>query len=144
MNSDLERVGDQALNISQTAKIYLLKPPVRELRDFKRLAADTQNMLKDALDSLAREDATLANNVIILDDLVSNMTHRLMRDLKGALMERTYPISSLIDLILILRNLEKISHHALNIAGHVIWALTGQSPHGETASDFETPVLDLP
>ncbi|MGE3757177.1 MAG: phosphate uptake regulator PhoU, partial [Pseudobdellovibrionaceae bacterium] len=124
---------------AQTTKIYLLKQPIRELKDLKRLAADTQNMLKDALDSLAREDATLANNVIILDDLVSNMAHRLMRDLRIALKQGLYPASSIIDVILILRNLEKISHHALNIAGHTIWALTGQSAHSE---DFADDSLD--
>ncbi len=64
INTDLERVGDLAVNIAEAARRYLRHPPVKELIDIPRMAGIAQGMLRDALDAYVRRDTTLAQEVL--------------------------------------------------------------------------------
>src|SRR6187455_1332439 len=68
INSDLERVGDLAVNIAEAAQRYLQHPPVKELIDIPRMAVIAQEMLRDALDAYVRRDVALAQRVLTRDD----------------------------------------------------------------------------
>ena len=64
INTDLERVGDLAINIAEAARQYATHPPVKKLIDIPRMAAIAQSMLRDALDAFVRRDTTLAQHVL--------------------------------------------------------------------------------
>src|SRR3982751_6552828 len=68
INTDLERVGDLAINIAEAVLRYLHHPPVKELIDIPRMAEIAQSMLRDALDAYVRRDMALAQNVLDQDD----------------------------------------------------------------------------
>jgi len=76
INTDLERVGDLAINISEAAIRYLSHPPVKELIDIPRMADIAQGMLRDALDAFVRRDTLLAQQVLDADDALDALKTR--------------------------------------------------------------------
>ena len=122
INTDLERVGDLAVNISEAARRYLQHPPVKELIDIPRMAELAQDMLRDALDAFVRRDLNLAQNVLVQDDALDALKTAVFRDLLAYMLRDTPTIDPALDLILISRHLERIGDHATNIAEDVIMA----------------------
>jgi phosphate transport system protein len=121
INTDLERVGDLAVNIAEAVRRYLQHPPVKELRDIPRMAEIAQDMLRDALDAFVRRDTQLARTVLNQDDELDALKTVVFRDLLTHMLRDQETIEPSLDLILISRHLERIGDHATNVAEDVIF-----------------------
>jgi phosphate transport system protein len=121
INSDLERMGDQAVNIAENTLKCLDQPPLKPFIDLPRMAAISQEMTRDALDAFVRRDADLARDVLRRDDLVDDLKDQVFRELLTYMMADPGTIERALSLILISRNLERVADHATNIAEDVIF-----------------------
>ncbi len=126
INTDLERVGDLAVNIAEAAKRYLLHAPVKPLIDIPRMGTIAQRMLRDALDAFVRRDTTLAEAVLAADDELDGLKSQIFRELLTYMMQDTAKIEPALDLILVSRHLERIGDHATNIAEDVIFLVSAK------------------
>jgi phosphate transport system protein len=126
INSDLERVGDMAVNIGEAARRYTTHPPVKKLIDIPRMATTAQSMLRDALDSYVRGDMRLAQHVLDEDDELDSLKTQVFRELLTYMLQDPSTIEPALDLILISRHLERIGDHATNIAEDVIFMVSGR------------------
>ncbi len=124
INSDLERVGDFAINIGEATLRYLEHPSVKPLVDIPRMADIAQGMLRDALDAYVRQDTVLAQNVLDRDDSLDGLKDQVFRDLLGFMCSNKMTQPAL-DLLLISRHLERIGDHATNIAEEAIFIVSG-------------------
>jgi phosphate transport system protein len=121
INSDLERIGDQAVNIAENVVKLLPQPPLKPLIDIPRMAEIAQQMTRDALDSFVKRDVALAREVLRRDDEVDSLKDQVFRELLTYMMADPGTIQRALALILISRNLERIADHATNIAEDVIF-----------------------
>jgi phosphate transport system protein len=121
INADLERIGDQAVNIAENVIKLLPQAPLKPLIDIPRMAELAEKMTRDALDAFVRKDAELARNVLRRDDEVDNLKDQVFRELLTYMMADPGTIQRALALILISRNLERIADHATNIAEDVIF-----------------------
>jgi len=121
MGADLERIGDQAVNIAENALRLLETPPLRPVIDIAEMSEIAQKMTRDALDAFVRRDAALAREVLLRDDRVDDLKDRVFRVLLTHMMADPGTIERALGLILISRNLERIADHATNIAEDVIF-----------------------
>jgi phosphate transport system protein len=126
INTDLERVGDLAVNIAEAVRRYLLHPPVKQLIDIPRMAEIAQRMLRDALDSFVRRDVVLAQAVLNEDDKLDALKTQVFRELLTYMLQDPATIEPGLDLILISRHLERIGDHATNIAEDVIFMVSAR------------------
>jgi phosphate transport system protein len=126
INTDLERVGDLAINISEAAVRYLAHPPVKELIDIPRMADIAQRMLRDALDAFVSRDTALAQRVLDADDELDALKTQVFRELLDFMLKSAQTIEPALDLILISRHLERIGDHATNIAEDVIFMVSAK------------------
>ncbi len=126
INTDLERVGDLAVNIAEAVRRYLLHPPVKQLIDIPRMADIAQRMLRDALDSFVRRDVALAEAVLNEDDKLDALKTQVFRELLTYMLQDPGTIEPGLDLILISRHLERIGDHATNIAEDVIFMVSAR------------------
>jgi len=126
INTDLERVGDLAVNIAEAVRRYLQHPPVKELIDIPRMAMIAQDMLRDALDAYVRRDIPLAQNVLDRDDELDALKTMVFRELLTHMLRDPATIEPSLDLILISRHLERIGDHATNIAEDVIFMVSAK------------------
>ncbi|MEY2747943.1 MAG: hypothetical protein RL112_2985 [Planctomycetota bacterium] len=126
INSDLERMGDLAVNIAERAEVLAEVPPLPFRPDVSRMAAVVKRMVREGLDALVRRDAILALQVWKSDA----ETNRLYRELIGESIQfmRSHPerIGDVMHLVNALRNLERIADHATNIAEDVIFVVQGR------------------
>jgi phosphate transport system protein len=121
INADLERVGDQAVNIAENVLQLLPHPPLKPLIDIPRMAGIAERMVRDALDSFVKGDAGLARDVLRRDDEVDGLKDQLFRELLTYMMADPGTIQRALALLLISRHLERIADHATNIAEDVIF-----------------------
>jgi len=126
INSDLERVGDLAVNIAEAGGRYLRHPPVKELVDIPRMAEIAQDMLRDALDAYVRHDMTLAQDVLNKDDELDALKTDVFRELLTFMVRDPATIEPSLDLLLISRHLERIGDHATNVAEDVIFMVSAK------------------
>jgi phosphate transport system protein len=126
INTDLERVGDLAVNIAEAVTRYLEHPPVKELIDIPRMARVAQTMLRDALDAFVRRDTALAEAVLNQDDELDGLKTQVFRELLTYMLQAPATIEPALDLILISRHLERIGDHATNIAEDVIFMVSAK------------------
>ena len=126
INTDLERVGDLAVNIAEAAKRYLQHPPVKPLIDIPRMGDIAQSMLRDALDAFVRRDTKLAEAVLAADDTLDALKTQIFRELLTFMLSEPSTIEPALDLILISRHLERIGDHATNIAEDVIFMVSAR------------------
>lgn len=126
INSDLERVGDLAVNIAEAAKRYVLHPPVKQLVDIPRMGTIAQSMLRDALDAYVRRDMALAQSVLDCDDQLDALKSQVFRELLTYMLQDPATIEPALDLILVSRHLERIGDHATNVAEDVIFMVSAQ------------------
>ena len=126
INTDLERVGDLAINIAEAASRYLGHPPVKELVDIPKMASIAQGMLRDALDSFVRRDMALAQRVLDEDDALDALKTAVFREVLAFMLNDPQTIEPSLDLILISRHLERIGDHATNIAEDVIFMVSAK------------------
>ena len=126
INSDLERVGDLAVNIAEASLRYLALPPVKPLVDLPRMAEIAQGMLRDALDAFVRRDVALAQAVLERDDQLDDLKSQVFRELLTYMLQNPATIEASLDLILVSRHLERIGDHATNIAEDVIFMVSAR------------------
>jgi phosphate transport system protein len=126
INSDLERVGDLAVNIAEAGARYLRHPPVKELVDIPKMAEIAQDMLRDALDAYVRHDMTLAQDVLNKDDELDALKTDVFRELLTYMVREPATIEPSLDLLLISRHLERIGDHATNVAEDVIFMVSAK------------------
>jgi phosphate transport system protein len=121
INADLERIGDQAVNIAENAAKILAAPPLKPMLDVPRMAEIAERMTRDSLDAFVRRDVALARDVLSRDDEVDQLKDTIFRVLLTHMMADPGTIERAISLILVSRNLERIADHATNIAEDVIF-----------------------
>jgi phosphate transport system protein len=126
INTDLERVGDLAVNIAEAARRYAIHPPVKKLIDIPRMASIAQEMLRDALDAFVRRDVALAQDVLNEDDRLDSLKTQIFRELLTYMLQDPSTIEPALDLILVSRHLERIGDHATNIAEDVIFIVSAK------------------
>ena len=124
INTDLERVGDLAVNIAEAARRYVGHPPVKQLIDIPEMGEIAQGMLRDALDAYVRRDTGLAQQVLNEDDRLDGLKTHVFRELLNIMLNDTATVEPSIDLILVSRHLERIGDHATNIAEDVIFMVS--------------------
>jgi phosphate transport system protein len=123
---ELERIGDQAVNICQNTTELLRYPPLKPLIDIPLMAEIARRMLRESLDAFVRQDPVLAQKVLDTDDEVDAFKNQIFRELLTYMMSDPGTIPRALALILISRNLERVGDHATNVAEEVIYAAQGR------------------
>jgi phosphate transport system protein len=126
INTDMERIGDQAINIVERAEVLLTVPPLKPLIDIPRMADIAQEMLKASLDAFVNGDDALALETIHRDDEVDQLKDQVFRELLTYMMSDPSTIPRAMELILVSRHLERIGDHATNICEDVIFMVKGK------------------
>jgi phosphate transport system protein len=124
INTDLERVGDLAVNIAEAGTRYISHPPVKKLIDIPQMGDIAQTMLRDALDAYVKRDTRLAHQVLNEDDRLDSLKTQVFRDLLTYMLKDQSTVEPSLDLILVSRHLERIGDHATNIAEDVIFMVS--------------------
>ncbi len=127
IGSDLERVGDLAVNIAEVSLDLIKKPPLKPLIDIPRMTEVVQSMVRDALNAFVNRDEKLARAVCERDDEVDLLNDQVFRELLTYMMNDPSTINRAVGLILIGRHLERIADHATNIAEDVIYLVLGKT-----------------
>jgi phosphate transport system protein len=125
INNDLERIGDEAVNIAERVIFISTRPPVPVSFDYKAMSEKTRLMLKNSLDALVNLDGDLAQEVCLKDDEVDQINSEIYEHVNQAILENPDKGGYLINLFSIARYLERIADHATNIAEEVIYLIEG-------------------
>jgi len=126
MNNDLERIGDMAVNISESALYLIERPQVKPMIDLPKMAEETIQMLKDGIDSFIKSDAKLAKSVCERDDIVDAYRDQILRELITYMISDPTTIERAIHIERISRNLERIADLATNIGEDVVYIVEGK------------------
>jgi phosphate transport system protein len=126
INADLERIGDQAVNIAQSVQRLVRHPRVKPYIDMPRMSEVAEGMVRDSLNAVVRGDVELAKDVLSRDDQVDSLRDQIFRELLTYMMENSAVVFPAFELILIARNLERVGDHATNIAEDVIYMVAGR------------------
>lgn len=124
--SDLERIGDHAVNIAKASQYLSTKPMVKPLIDIPRMAEIAKNMLKESLSAYFEGNVELARDVWLRDKTVDNLNEQIFRELLTFMMEDPQTISRAIHLIIVSDNLERIADLATNLAERVVYIVNGE------------------
>ena len=124
--TDLERIGDQAVNIAQRALELNREPQLKPYIDLPRMADKAQRMVKESLDAFVARDTALARQVCAEDAEVDALKEQIFRELLTYMMEDPRTVSRAIRVILISRFMERVADHATNIAEMVIYMVEGK------------------
>ncbi len=125
-NTDLERVGDLAVNIAQCAQYLIPRRPVKPLIDIPRMAHIAADMVRDALKAFLEESLELSNTVLERDNMVDDLEEQVMRELTTYMASDLSTIERAMRLIFIAKNIERIADLATNVAEDTIYYLTGE------------------
>ncbi len=126
INSELERIGDQAVNICENTELLLQYPPLKPLIDLPAMADAARKMVRESLDCFMKRDAIEAEKVIVEDDRVDDYKDQIFRELLTYMMSDPATIPRAMSLVLISRNLERIADQAVNIGEEVIYMVEGK------------------
>jgi phosphate transport system protein len=124
--TELERIGDQAINIIENAHHVLKAPPLKPLVDLPVMGEIAEKMVRDSLEALVEKDCSLANRVLEEEKKVDAHRDHIFRVLLTYMMADPGTIERALALILISRNLERVGDHATNIAEEVIYLVEGR------------------
>jgi phosphate transport system protein len=127
MNNDLERMADEAVNISESGLFLIKRPEVKPLIDIPRMAEEAIKMMRDSLTSFMNEDAGLAQSVCERDDIVDGLRDQILRELVTFMASDPETIERSIHLIRISRSLERIADLSTNICEDVIYMVEGRT-----------------
>jgi phosphate transport system protein len=125
INNDLERMGDLAVNIAQSALSLMKDPIIRPLIDIPHIAGLAQSMVRKALDAFVNRDAELARSVLASDDAVDNMRTASYHELISFMESNPQQVPQALYLLSVVRNLERIADHSTNIAEDVLFLVKG-------------------
>jgi phosphate transport system protein len=126
INSDLERIGDLVVNITENAPTIVKQPELKRLIDIPRMADIARQMVRDSLHAFVKGDVLTAQKVIATDDQVDALKEQIIRELLTYMLADPKAIERSLALILIARHLERIADHATNIAEDVIYVIQGR------------------
>jgi phosphate transport system protein len=124
--TDLERMGDLAVDICERAIELGDEPPLKPYIDLPRMAEAAQKMLKDSLDAFVARDADLAVKICGSDDFVDNLNQQIFNELLVFMLQDPRNISRAVRLTYITKYLERIADHATNIAEMVVYLVKGK------------------
>ncbi len=124
--SDLERMGDHAVNIAKASQYLSTKPMVKPLIDIPRMAEIAKNMLRESLSAYFEGNVVLAKEVWLRDKTVDSLNEQIFRELLTFMMEDPQTISRAIHLIMVSDNLERIADLATNLAERVVYIVNGE------------------
>ncbi len=142
INNDLERVGDHAVNIAQSAMMLADAPHVKPLVDIPVMAETTKQMLRDAIDAFIHRDSVKARTVLENDDIVDNLNRKIVADLVEVMRKNPDTIEHALDLIRVSRNLERVADLTTNIAEQVIFMAEARVVKHQNDKLKELPDLD--
>ena len=126
INNDLERIGDQAVNIAQRVGVLSKHDNPAYNFDYTLMAQKAENMLRMSLDALVNLDEDIAFKVVTMDDEVDQIQEEAYDRIKNAMKENPDMTGFLINLFLVSRHLERLADHATNIAEEVIYLIEGE------------------
>jgi phosphate transport system protein len=133
ITSDLERVGDLAVNIAEAAARYIQNPQVKPLIDLPKMSELAQQMLRDALSSFVSGEVALASDVLKRDDTLDDLKRQVFQDLLSYMLNNPQVVAPALDLVLISRHLERVGDHATNIAEDIIFLVEGRDIRHQTS-----------
>jgi phosphate transport system protein len=125
INSNLERMGDLAVNIAERALSLMHEPVLNTIIDIPHMANLVESMVRKALDAFVQRDAELARSILLSDDAVDEMRNVIYRKLVSYMQQDSRSVPQGIDLIFVARSLERIADHATNIAEDVVFLVEG-------------------
>jgi phosphate transport system protein len=125
INNDLERMGDLSASIAQSAIALIREPVIRPLIDIPHIAGLAQSMVRKALDAFVTRDPELARSVLASDDAVDNMRTASYHELISFMEKNPEHIPQALNLLTVVRNLERIADHSTNIAEDVLFLVKG-------------------
>ena len=137
MTADLERMGDLAVNIVQSARRLATEPQVKPYVELPRMARLSAAMVRSALDALIQRDDRAATRVLEADHEVDELKHSIFSELLEIMKHEPDKVAGSLQLILISRHYERIADHATNIAEDVIYIVTGKDVRHHQQEDFE-------
>lgn len=126
MNNDLERIGDMAENIADSALFLIERPQVKPLIDLPKMADEAIRMLKDSIDAFIKNDSKLAKNVCERDDIIDSYRDQILHGLITYMISDPTTIERAIHIERISRNLERIADLATNIGEDVVYIVEGK------------------
>ncbi|OGS19611.1 MAG: phosphate transport system regulatory protein PhoU [Elusimicrobia bacterium RIFOXYA2_FULL_50_26] len=126
MNNDLERMGDHAVNIAQSAIFLSARPPVKPLEDIPAMSRVAVRMFKDGVDSFINRDAVLARTVCERDAVVDDFQTKILTELTAIMQKDPSTIERSLQLIRITANLERIADLSTNICEDVLFMVHGR------------------
>jgi len=126
INTEIERIGDQAVNNCEYVEMFLSNPPARPLHDLSRMTDIACEMVHGALSAFASEDVDMARRVVALDDQVDALNRQTFTDLLADTADDPDMVKRSMSLILLARSLERIADHAENICEEVVLLVKGE------------------
>ncbi len=127
ITTDLERIGDNAVNISERVVELSEQPQLKPYIDIPRMASIAQSMVNDSLDAFVRDDTDLAQEVIERDDEVDALNYQIYRELLSYMAEDPSTIARATQILFVSKYLERIADHATNIAEMVVYMVKGRT-----------------
>ena len=125
INNDLERLGDQAVNIAEKAIQINQEFPIKPYLDLPKMSETARGMVREALDAFMQRDAVKAKEILEKDDAIDEINDRVYEDLQKLMREKPETIRQGVALIMISHNLERVADLATNIAEDVIYVTRG-------------------
>jgi phosphate transport system protein len=126
INSDLERMGDLAVNIAERAHKFNSNKNIHMPPDIKLMGKKVQDMVQKSLDCLVNKDADLASEIGAEDDEVDDLNRKIVKDVGESIKKEPNKYDALIELIVVSRSLERIADHATNIGEDVVYMMRGE------------------
>jgi phosphate transport system protein len=127
ITTDLERIGDNAVNICERAIELNDEPILKPYIDIPRMAEVAQEMLKASIDAFVNDDVDLAQSVIERDDEVDQLNYQIYRELLSYMAEDPQTIGRSTKILFVSKYLERIADHATNIAEMVVYMVQGRN-----------------
>jgi len=134
INTDLERMGDHAVNIAEKSQFLISQPPLKPEFPLATMAAAVQKMVRDALDCFMNENVDLARKVLQSDDKIDDYNDKIYQDMAALMEKDPSSVRRALCYVMIGRNLERIADLANNIAEDTIYLKQGK----EVRHHFET------
>ena len=126
INTEIERLGDQSVNMCEYIQLLLSEPQLKPLIDLPRMAEISRGMVHSALQAFHDGDTNVAKDVLTRDDEVDALNDQIFRELLTYMLNDSKNIQRSLALILIARSLERVADHATNIAEEVIYMVKGE------------------
>jgi phosphate transport system protein len=125
INNDLERMGDQAVNIAEKAIEINQEPPMKPYVDLPKIAETARGMMREALNAFVERDPAKAKEILEKDDVIDRLNDRVYEDLQKIMREKPEAVRQGVALIMVSHNLERVADLATNIAEDVIYLTRG-------------------